>query len=390
MLSVGVMGALATAASAADVPGAISGIAVTMSDGSALPAEGVGSYSPLRIAANWAVPDGTAPGSTFGMTLPSEFARVDLTFNLMTSDHEVAGACTLVSRVLSCTLSDFVNGRNNVHGTMWMQQRLEVAEFDETTTVPLNFGVDGITPIEVVVGPSGSGTRGIAAKYGTAESTMVWWEIYLPSSVYDAAPITVTDVPGAGQACLSSDPNVSLIGRDADGTMHGLEVVPSTVHSDGTFTVTIDHPVTGYAQVSIYYGCDITDPSLAQYTNSATIQADGVETIPVSSYVWSATGGGDASGDNVPVEPTEEPTPSDAPSAPTDEPTAPSDVPVVPAVTASVPAAPAEVPSATVAASSGTSLAATGSDLAPKLLLGGLFVAVGVLIVVARRRQGQA
>ena len=196
-------GAGAASAAEYDYPAAIdpSSITVTTVGGGG----GVSQWDRVRVDADWAVPDGAVGGQTFGFTLPKEFASAGTTFSVPSAEDssKPIAECTVssdASPVVTCTLTDYVNGRTGVTGSLWF-----VASADEQTTEStVEFTVDGtITPVEIPgggIGPSSPlPTDPQKWSWQTADGRIAW-QLMLPGASFEGAESIVVDdtLTGAG------------------------------------------------------------------------------------------------------------------------------------------------------------------------------------------------
>ena len=196
-------GAGSASAAEYDYPAAIdpASITVTTVNGGG----GVSQWDQVRVDADWAVPDGATGGQTFGFTLPKEFARAGTSFSVPSAeDPSVAIAqCTVstdAAPVVTCTLTDYVNGRTGVTGSLWF-----VASADEQTTQStVEFTVDGtITPVELPgggIGPSAPLPTEPQKWSWQTDDGRIAWELALPGARFAGAESIVIDdtLVGAG------------------------------------------------------------------------------------------------------------------------------------------------------------------------------------------------
>lgn len=299
--------ATGTPAQAADIPGAVTNMVVRYPTGTPVPPDGpVLGTELLRLTADWAVPDGSSAGDTFGFTMPIYFGVADVTFNLTTETGATAGTCRLLERDVTCTLGTHANGRVGLHGTLWFNDRISVEDTEIGNTITLDFGTAGQTT--VTISDPSEPNPAKASKYGGLYDSEVEWVVYLPNSVHGLDNVTVTDTPGPGQKCPAAGTSVDLYGirthadRQYIRTLRAEEV--SSV-GDGFRVSFINNWRANDAgvvqddipQYYLQFECDRTDTSLDKYTNQATITADEYTTEVVSGEVHAITGGGSVNGD---------------------------------------------------------------------------------------------
>ena len=297
-------GAGAATAAEYDYPAAIdpASITVTTVDGGGT----VTQYEQVRVDVDWAVPDGAVGGQTFGFTLPSEFGRAGMTFPVPSREDpsKTIAECAVSSDaapVVTCTLTDYVNGRTGVTGSLWF-----VASADEQTTEStVEFIVDGKTTRVEIPG----GGIGPSAPLPTEPQKWSWqtddgniaWQLALPGARFAGVESIIIDD--------------TLTGPDAEFAEHhnddGQLAVwstdmsnqdPRTIanwtgawNAEGTaFHLEIPGPIDPARMYFVKY---LTVPSsqAAGATYSNTADVNGV--ILRDREVWRVTGGGNGDGD---------------------------------------------------------------------------------------------
>lgn len=205
----GVIGMLGAALPAAAVPtvtypGAIGNLSLEAENGGG-PLE---QWETVHISGEWGVPSGAQAGETFGMTLPAEFSRLSAG-EFTVSDPatgEIMANCVVGAGQgpdMVCTLTEAVNGKEDVGGTFWMQARAsqsttnETVEFDLGDTVEIVDlpGDGGIVPVDPT-------EQEEPYKYGgeTATDGRLKWVVGVPSGFASDGAFTITDTLDPGLA----------------------------------------------------------------------------------------------------------------------------------------------------------------------------------------------
>lgn len=294
------------AASAAeyDYPAAIDPASITVS--TVRDSGTVSQWDQVRVDADWAVPDGAVGGQTFGFTLPGEFARAGMTFSVpsKTDPSKTIAECAVSSDaapVVTCTLTDYVNGRTGVTGSLWF-----VASADEQTTdSTVEFVVDGrITPVEVPgggIGPQAALPTDPQKWSWQTDDDRIAWQLTLPGASFaDSDSIVVDDTltgPGAGFAEHHNEDG-QLVVWSTDTQDQDYRTIADWTggwNAGGTaFHLEIPGPVD---PARVYFAKYFTVPSSlsdgATYSNVADV--DGVRLR--DDEVWLSTGGGTGDGD---------------------------------------------------------------------------------------------
>lgn len=297
-------GAGAASAAEYDYPAAVDPTSITITT---LGGGGsVTQYERVRVDAAWSVPDGAVSGQTFGFTLPSEFGRAGMTFSVPSAEgpSKTVAECAVSSDaapVVTCTLTDYVNGRTGVTGSLWF-----VASADEQTTEStVEFIIDG--KITRVVVPGGG--IGPSAPLPTEPQKWSWqtddgniaWQLALPGASFPGVKsIVVTDtLTGAGDGLAEhhneDDQLVVWSTTMQDQDPRAIENWTGAWNAAGTsFHLEIPGPIDPARMYFVKY---FTVPSSlaagATYSNVADVNGVTLHT----NQVWSVTGGGVGDGD---------------------------------------------------------------------------------------------
>ena len=298
------VGAGAASAAVYDYPAAIdpASIVVTSMNG-----EGpVTQYSQVRVDAAWAVPDGASEGQTFGFTLPSEFGRAGMTFSVPSTDDpsRTIAECAVsgdAAPVVTCTLTDYVNGRTGVTGSLWFAASADT----QTTESTVEFVVDGkITHVEIPgggIGPSSPLPTEPQKWSWQTDDGRIAWQLALPGASFQGAgSIVIEDtLTGAGDGFAEHhNEDRQLVVWSA--TMQDED--PQTItngtgswNAEGTgFELEIPGPID---PTRIYFVKYFTVPSsMADGTTFGNV-ADVNGVTLRDSAVWRVTGGGTGDGD---------------------------------------------------------------------------------------------
>ncbi|MDF2506932.1 MAG: hypothetical protein K0Q52_791 [Microbacterium sp.] len=296
-------GAGAAVAAEYDHPAAIDPASITVAtvDGD----ESLAQFDQVRVDADWSVPDDALGGQTFGFTLPSQFARSGLTFSVPSTEDpsKIVAECAVSSDtapVVTCTLTDYVNGRTGVNGSLWF-----LASADEQTSeTTLEFVVDGkSTRVET---PGGGITP--LAPLPSEPQKVSWqtddgniaWQIELPGASFPGVESIIVD-----DALTPPDGEVSEH-HNEDGQ---LVVWSTDVNQEDYRTIT--NWTGGWNEEGTAFHLEIPgaiDPArtyLVKYLTVPSSQADGTSFSNVANVngvvvqdreVWQVTGGGTGDG----------------------------------------------------------------------------------------------
>lgn len=301
--AISLVGAGTAVAAEYDYPAAIdpASITVTTVDGD----ETLAQFDQVRVDADWSVPDGALGGETFGLTLPSEFARTGMTFSVPSTEDpsKIVAECAVSSDaapVVTCTLTDYVNGRTGVNGSLWF-----LASADEQTSeTTVEFVVDGkTTRVEI---PGGGiaplpplPTEPQKVSWQTDDGSIAW-QLELPGASFpDVESIIVDDVltPPNAEVAEHHNEDGQLVVWSTDADQQDYRTITNGTggwNEAGTaFHLEIPGAIYPARMYFIKY---VTVPSSradgATFSNVANV--NGV--VLQDREVWQVTGGGDGDG----------------------------------------------------------------------------------------------
>lgn len=312
----------ATAARAAEIPGAITSVTTDKSS--------YGYSERLKLSFTWAVPDDSRPGDTFRLALPDELAAVSLArFQLNAPDGTTVADAVWDGKTVVFTLTDYVASHDSVSGSGRLTVQWDHRTVTETGgPVTLRFGASITTvtiapkpqptPCTTDCGPAPVRTerglwKGASWADGAYEGTRdpkgnINWVVEVPGNQTGlGGPVDVVDAIGAGSVIDCSTLRITARNSLAGGT-------PSAPLPTGRYT--LDCTETGFHLVidrvnpsefiDIAYKGTITDQSAGTYANEVTITAPGrtwtktttikrtdaggvgggVQSVSVGDYVW--------------------------------------------------------------------------------------------------------
>lgn len=264
----GLLGGALPAAAAPTVtyPGAISNVVLEGQNGGG-PLE---QWQTVRISGDWSVPEGAHAGETFGMTLPAEFSRQAAgTFDILDPEtNEVMATCVVAAGQgpdMVCTLTDAVEGKEDVGGTFWMQARASQSTTDETVEFDLGDTIEIVDlPGDGGIVPTNPTEQAKPYKFGGQTTTdgRLKWVVGVPSGYVTDGSFTIADTLDGthsahhytGEVLLRQQAveNGQLVGG---WTVLGPESYQTVFADDGgSFRFTASGlPHSGFAYELIYY-----------------------------------------------------------------------------------------------------------------------------------------
>ncbi|MDR7293282.1 DUF5979 domain-containing protein [Pseudoglutamicibacter albus] len=297
-------------------PGAMSDVNVTFKDKDGGQAR---VDDEVKVTAKWNVPNGAQAGETFGMTLPKEFSNYgNGEFSVPDKETgETVANCKVTNEpapTVTCTLTDFVNGKEDVGGELWFLATLDEQSDNNTA----DFIIDGKTvPVPIPgdggIGPVGPGHAAddpykysARTKHG---ADVIAWGIQFPNTVAEDGTVTVTDAivdntEFERHKANNFDIEVEYRNVAEDGTfVEGEDWAPvdpadfETNIAEGStnFTVTVKNvPTNKRVQYRILYWTKMDGKAFEGdvFKNTAKVNGKDAE----ATFTYTAIGGGTGSG----------------------------------------------------------------------------------------------
>jgi uncharacterized surface anchored protein len=380
-------------ASAATIDNAITSVSIKQAS--------AGPNTPMELDLTWAVPDSANAGDMFTLDLPGELKSNTSAFDLLAPDGSVVAKAVVVNGVVTFTLTDYVDTHNDVHGTAFFSVRFDDATTPTSGPVDLTFTAGSKVFHDTVnktgVGPinrAGPRKVGFWTHQGTVTGAdALTWTVDSPTGPFDK--VTFHDTVGAGQSidCASltyiAGSALDANGRATKFTPLGAKRVLGSTCAAGSLTVTLG-PATADQVLRIRYLTNVTDSSLASYSNSADVTVDGTKVGSVSTKVRVQGGGGSGSGS-----PSTSPSSTTTTGTPTVSPTSTStsstSTTSSSTTSSSTTGKPTVLPTKITASPTSTAggLPFTGANVLPMVVMAGLLLGGGFLLIAAGRRPSK-
>lgn len=302
------VGAGAANAAEYDYPDAIEPASIVVS--TVGDADAVVAGDKVRVDASWSVPDSAVGGETFGFTLPKEFARSGITFSVPATDDptQTVAECVVsgdAAPVVTCTLTDYVNGRTGVSGSLWFGARADEATSEST----VGFVINGtVVPVSVPGGGIGTVNTGTGTALPTTPQKWAWqtddgrlaWELVIPGASFDGAQSIVIDdslVPANEEFASHRNEDGAFNVWSADTMDRDPQKITNWTgawNEEGTaFQLEIAGPIDPERVYLVkYYTVPTAPVNSAKYSNIADINGVVVQ----QKTTWRVTGGGAGEG----------------------------------------------------------------------------------------------
>ena len=288
-----VIAGLAAPASAAEIADAVTDVRVTTSDATI--------FADVDFEVDWTVPNGSSGGDFFSLTLPPALdAPNSLTFDLADAAGTVIAVATVNDGVITFTLTDAVNGQNNISGTAFISTGLNEDAIEEGTVADLSFVTatgtfdqmleivefvpnEGPSKFVVILDePSANGNEiltGVETRLLTADDV--------------GATVTIIDTPGPGVAidCTTTTGTIrSFPAGDVISTLDAAAFTETCEPTGSTITFEVT-PEMADQRVRFVFEMMITDAALSEFTNDASIDISGDVTTVNASDAFIVAGG---------------------------------------------------------------------------------------------------
>jgi hypothetical protein len=296
---VSLIGGHASAAQAADYtyPAAIdpSSIKITTAEGT----DGVWLNDTVRMDASWSIPDGARSGETFGMVMPEELAFASEQNFTLTDTNDPAQAiavCTVsdgTRQELTCTLTDYVEGKTGVSGRLWTSLTARKTTSSDSVTFSIN-GEDIPIPFKPIIDDYVAPTT--YEKWAIQNSDdSIGWGVDVPGTkVAGKESITFVDTLHPADNGYADQRNVD--GKyevfSLDASLKNKQAVSGATgrwNADGTvLSLTIPGPFDPDRDYRVTYTTVPTAPAAGdRFGNTAVVSG-----IPVTAdATWTASGG---------------------------------------------------------------------------------------------------
>ena len=284
---------LAAPASAAEINDAITDVRVTTDDANL--------FGDVTFEVDWTVPNGSAGGDFFSLDLPPELDAPDtLTFDLADPAGQVIAVATVNAGVITFTLTDAVNGQNNISGTAFITTGLNQDAVQDGAAQDITFvtatgtitqelviaefvpNPDALKFVRLLDAPNEDGNQvisGIETRLLTADDV--------------GATVTIVDTPGAG---IELDCAVTVVtirefpSGDSLATVDPAAVTETCIPTSSTvsFEVTPDMVDT---KVRATFQLRITNPDQGEFSNDGSIDIAGDVTLVDAADAFLEAGG---------------------------------------------------------------------------------------------------
>lgn len=279
----------------------------------------------IYLTASWSATGEVHEGDTFSLAIPDilDFPATNAaSFDIYAPDGNVMATAQVTPGRVTITYTSWVEGKDNVQGTLWLAAHVKGDAAAGTTTLRLIDEATGqVVETSFETKHYGIIQHEVIAKWGVkTDHGTVEWSVRLNHAADNLTNVVLEDTAQEGTRIIPGSFRLYRVHMDAysniDPTSWVRVNVPEPTISGNTFTWDLSSVDFQGNQYFMYYETEGTE------TTSNSIQLKSRETTQSSRYLYVNQGsGGNGTGDNRP-EPTLEPEPETPPTpTPTPEPT---------------------------------------------------------------------
>ncbi|WP_270606698.1 SpaA isopeptide-forming pilin-related protein [Bacillus mobilis] len=266
----------------------------------------------MKVEVKWSAKEKIKSGDQFTIDMPKEFRKdlMNMSFPLKDAEGKIVGTCEMKKGVLTCTMGDYVEGKNNIKGSLFVEFYFGLEAYDGIKKIPLEFNVDGqIVNKEVSVNntterPKPQPNTDNLLKWGSynqEDPSIADWTVYVNATGTEMQDLKLTDTLGPGHELITD----SLVLEEAvfeDGyaatNIKPADLSKIKINAMKTgFTIEFPDSSKGYI---LRYKTKITNPAAKPHKNTVKLEGKNIVTEEKVGEVFVSGGGGTGSGDNNP------------------------------------------------------------------------------------------
>ena len=285
----------------------------------------------IYLTASWSATGEVHDGDTFSLGIPDilDFPATNAaSFDIYAPDGNVMATAQVTLGRVTITYTSWVNGKENVQGTLWLAAHVKADAAAGTTTLRLIDEATGqVAETSFETRHYGIIQHEVIAKWGVkTDHGTVEWSVRLNHAAESLTNVVLEDTAQDGTRIIPGSFRLYRVHMDAYSNIDPaswLRIdVPEPAISGNTFTWDLSSVDFQGVQYFMYYETEGTE------TTSNSIQLKSRETTQSSRYQYvSQDSGGNGNGDNRP-QPTEPVTPEPQPEPETPPTPTPTPEPV--------------------------------------------------------------
>ncbi|WP_406651804.1 SpaA isopeptide-forming pilin-related protein [Bacillus cereus] len=266
----------------------------------------------MKVEVKWSAKEKIKSGDQFTIDMPKEFRKdlMNMSFPLKDAEGKTVGTCEMKKGLLTCTMGDYVEGKNNIKGSLFVEFYFGLEAYDGVKEIPLEFNVDGqIVNKEVNV----SNTTERPKPQPNTENLLKWgsynqedpsiadWLVYVNATGTEMQDLKLTDTLGPGHELITDSVVLEeAVFEDGYAPTNIKPADLSNIKINATKTgFTIEFPDSSKGYI-LRYKTKITNPAAKPHKNTVKLEGKNIKTEEKVGQVFVSGGGGSGSGDNNP------------------------------------------------------------------------------------------
>ncbi|WP_142674048.1 SpaA isopeptide-forming pilin-related protein [Bacillus sp. SRB_331] len=266
----------------------------------------------MKVEVKWSAKEQIKSGDQFTIDMPKEFRKdlMNLSFPLKDAEGKIVGTCDMKNGLLTCTMGDYVDGKNNIKGSLFVEFYFALEAYDGVQKIPLEFNVDGqIVNKEVNVSntterPKPQPNTDNLLKWGSynqEDPSIAEWLVYVNATGTEMQDLKLTDTLGPGHELITDSVVLEeAVFEDGYAPTNIKPADLSEIKINATKTgFTIDFPDSSKGYI-LRYKTKITNPAAKPHKNTVKLEGKNIKTEEKVGQVFVSGGGGTGSGDDNP------------------------------------------------------------------------------------------
>ncbi|MBG9753442.1 adhesin [Bacillus thuringiensis] len=266
----------------------------------------------MKVEVKWSAKEKIKSGDQFTIDMPKEFRKdlMNMSFPLKDAEGKTVGTCEMKKGLLTCTMGDYVEGKNNIKGSLFVEFYFGLEAYDGVKEIPLEFNVDGqIVNKEVSVNntterPKPQPNTENLLKWGSynqEDPSIADWLVYVNATGTEMQDLKLTDTLGPGHELITDSVVLEeAVFEDGYAPTNIKPANLSNIKINATkagFTIEFPDSSKGYI---LRYKTKITNPAAKPHKNTVKLEGKNIKTEEKVGQVFVSGGGGSGSGDNNP------------------------------------------------------------------------------------------
>ncbi|HDR3881733.1 TPA: isopeptide-forming domain-containing fimbrial protein [Bacillus thuringiensis] len=266
----------------------------------------------MKVEVKWSAKEKIKSGDQFTIDMPKEFRKdlMNMSFPLKDAEGKTVGTCEMKKGLLTCTMGDYVEGKNNIKGSLFVEFYFGLEAYDGVKEIPLEFNVDGqIVNKEVSVNntterPKPQPNTENLLKWGSynqEDPSIADWLVYVNATGTEMQDLKLTDTLGPGHELITDSVVLEeAVFEDGYAPTNIKPADLSNIKINATKTgFTIEFPDSSKGYI-LRYKTKITNPAAKPHKNTVKLEGKNIKTEEKVGQVFVSGGGGSGSGDNNP------------------------------------------------------------------------------------------